>query len=510
MYDVLVIGAGFAGVEAVATATTTGARVAHIRPDERMCAFWGTARLGGKHRCILAAELSTLVAITPGAADLAAIHTRNLGRAGHSADPVLRMLLDRAAFSQAVAYAIATLPQPPVTIRAAATALTHAGDAWEVQTNDGERVRGTSVVLAVGAGVDQRRRQGQTIHAHTSTCLIASLCGVAGVRLVRHASAVPPRIDGRWLPDGVQWIDPEPEPRSWKNQRSRHVQQPIAQLALPSEAIPLRPPPSGWGVGPRFCPGLDRRARADGSIMVYLEPDDASGQTAWMVGAETSRSVDEQVQIWQHLPGFDPRFLLHPAYGVDFIALAPGSVSASGQLLNAPGIFVAGQLAGTSGYEEAAVQGHVAGVNAARYAAGLSEIVPDAATTALGALCAAIAQPERDEGPLRFVAQNGFLRADSAAVRTHAWAQAAGLPHTLNLSLEMAQTILRRTVTPTTTVNQKLRALGLPPVHKPRSLSSLLRSGLDYEQIVQVLRDVPPLPRDARRQIAGLAFGLRG
>jgi tRNA uridine 5-carboxymethylaminomethyl modification enzyme len=473
-----------------------------------MCVFWGTARLGGKHRCILAAELAALGAITPGAADRAAIHTRNLGRTGHSADPVLRMLLDRTTFSQAVAQALATLPHPPVVIRAAATALTHVGDVWEVQTSTGELVRGRSVVLAVGAGVDQRRRQGQAIRTHTSMRLIASLCGSTGVRLVRHASAVPPRLDGRWLPDSVQWIEPDPEPGSWTNQRSRHEQRPVAQLALPSETIPLRPPPSGWGVGPRFCPGLDRRARTDGSITVYLEPDDASGQTAWLIGAETSRSEAEQMHILQHLPGFDPRFLLEPAYGVDFVALAPGSLTASGHLLNAPGLFVAGQLAGTSGYEEAAAQGHIAGINAARYAAGLSEIVPDASTTAIGALCAAIAQPDRDDGPLRFVAQNRFLRADSAAVRTHAWAQAAGLPHTLDLSLEGALTMLRTTVTPTATVNQKLRALGLPPIHKPRRLSSLIRSGLRYEHIGQVVGDIPPLPGGAGRQITGLAFGL--
>ena len=392
MFDVVVIGGGHAGTEAAAAAARMGARtllLTHRR--DRIGEMSCNPAIGGIGKGHLVREIDALDGIMGRAADAACIHFKMLNRSKGPAVWGPRAQADRGLYRAAVQALLAA--QDGLSIlegEAADLELSADGALAAVITGDGARIACRSAVLTTGTflrGVlhfGERMVEGGRVGDAASNALSARLGGL-GLALGRLKTGTPARLDRRsidWeaLPEDRGEADPAPfsllTARIGNPQISCRISETTPETHAIINANLHRSAVYGGridGAGPRYCPSIEDkvvRFAERPRHQVFLEPEGLEDGTVYPNGISTSLPEEVQEAFIRTMPGLSRAVLLRPGYAVEYDYVDPRELSHALALRKVPGLFLAGQVNGTTGYEEAGAQGLLAGVNAARVAAG--------------------------------------------------------------------------------------------------------------------------------------------
>ena len=440
---VIVVGGGHAGFEAALAAARLGAETLLVTGDpERICTLACNPSIGGSAKGQLVREIDALGGEMARVADATSLHARFLNESKGPSVRALRVLADKPGYVRAARAVVERTPNLTVVSGMAEDLVLDGNAVGGVVLGDGRTLRAPNVVLATGTFLGGKTFRGDEVRSEgrfgeaPALGLSATLMRL-GFPLGRLKTGTPPRIDRTSVDlSAMTEQRPSPEPLAFSFDPPRGFAGPQLScwVVLTNDDTHRivrenlhRSPLYGLdlirGIGPRYCPSIEDKVikfAHNPTHQVFIEPEGWDEPTLYVGGFSTSLPAEVQLEMLRTLPGLGEVRMLRAGYAVEYDFVQPTELDPSLETRRVAGLFHCGQLNGTSGYEEAAAQGMIAGINAARRAAGREPLRLGRETSYIGTLIDDLVTRGVDE-PYRMMTSRAehrvILRHDNADQR---------------------------------------------------------------------------------------------
>ncbi len=533
-YDVIVVGAGHAGCEAALAAAKMGAKTLMLTLNLDMIAYMPcNPSIGGPAKGIVVREIDALGGAMGKVIDQSYIQMRMLNTRKGPAVRALRAQADKQVYPKKMKYMLEN--EPNITMKHAMVneLIVEDGVCKGVITETNAAYYAKAVVITTGTYMRGKVLIGELEYEsgpnnQRVAKRLPEQLEELGFELVRFKTGTPPRVNSRTIDYSKTEIQPgDDEPLSFSYETTEYVTDQIPcwltyttkeSHEIIDENLHLSSMYSGMmkGTGPRYCPSIEDkivRFHDKPRHQIFLEPEGRETEEVYVQGLSTSLPENIQVELLRSIPGLENAEIMRPGYAIEYDAIEPTQLKPSLETKLIEGLFTAGQINGTSGYEEAAGQGLMAGINAALKVQGKEPFILDRSQAYIGVLIDDLVTKGTRE-PYRLLTSRAeyrlLLRHDNADLRLTELGYELGLisderyakfKQKVKMIEEEKKRLYKTIVKPSDEVQQKLEEIGSSPLKEAiRAYDLLKRPVMTYAHVEEIIGS-SHLPRDVKEQV---------